>query len=173
MSRRRSQVDQIVDLITKAMDEVAKRRLALRLASDVGGWNVVMRQVRDEYADGRLHKRVRRYVTRHPVMVTEPKTIADAIHQDMAEELVEAQFGNGHIPKGIEEGDCWLAPAAPMQRMLMERTSDDAVLMIVAKRREDGTLGPAYCWTTTDELIADAQKGHRRYMELLAAEQRA
>jgi hypothetical protein len=171
MSRRRSQVDRIVNLITETMNDEAKRRLARHRPEDVGAWNLVLSQVQQEHADGRLRKRVHHYVTRHPVMATEPIEIRNAIHHDMGEEMVEAQFGNGHIPKGIQEGDCWLAPAAPMQRMLMERTDEDAVLMIVAKRGPDGKLGPAYCWTTTDELIADAQKGHRRYMELLAAEQ--
>jgi hypothetical protein len=132
-------------------------------------WRVLCARVRHDDATGKLRGRVRRYLNANPVIVATvaPKKIGDLIIDQYKREMIDDVMGEHPIPRGIREGDMWLAPGAEIQRMLMEQQTDDAVLIVTAAL-EDGQLVPSFCWTTNEELIADAQKGHRHYTELLA-----
>jgi hypothetical protein len=169
-------INKIVAEFAEALDAEAKIGLSSLPTDDTG--RVVYEVIRRERREGRLQGRVRRFLNGNPAIVRllfEGPSIdqgIEAVHRGVLEqiamELIEDVVGEHPIPRGIEEGDIWLAPSTKMQRMLMDRLGEDAVMIIVAKRDEDGTLQPAFAWTETPEVIAEAQKGHRRYLELLA-----
>jgi hypothetical protein len=167
-------IDALANAIAQALDRYASKKLR-QIAEDFdpgrwGAWPVAYDRVRTEYADGRLRSRVRRFANANPVLLVNPGAAANAILDQIIDDLVEEVVGSHPIPRGIEEGDVWLAPSTELQRMLLDRASEDAVAIVVAKRTEDGRLEPAFAWTESEEVIAEAQKGYRRYMTLLARE---
>jgi hypothetical protein len=142
-------------------------------------WRTIWRTMRAEYDDGRMRVRTHRYMRENLILpnglpnselLSGPKMTLDAVTEQYKLELIEGFMGRHPIPDGIKEGDMWLAPASEMQQMLSEREGEGAVYCVTAKADANGVLGPAYFWTNSPEMIAEAQAGHRRYMELLARE---
>lgn len=172
MSRRRD-VDKLVNALTRALGRWAHTAPAQWTDAEYDTWQVLWRQMREDYESGRLRSRVHKLVNANPVLVAAgtPKQLMDKIVEQYQNEMIESVIGGRHhIPRGIEHGDMWLAPAAEVQRRLQDKQGEDAVFVVMAKRDEDGRLVPSFFWTEDEELIAEAQKGHRRYMELVARE---
>ena len=69
-------------------------------------------------------------------------------------------------PYGMNEGDKWLAPDSPIQHEL----DAEGLVLIHEMMVKDGKLQECLYTTSDPELIAEAQKGHERYVAEIAAQ---
>lgn len=71
-------------------------------------------------------------------------------------------MGKRRGPYGTNEGDKWLSPRSPIQDMLDEK--DPGKILVNEMLVKDGELQEVVYATDDEELIAEAQAGHERYI---------
>jgi hypothetical protein len=166
MARHR-EIDAFVRVVAGRV--VSHALTKLQAGEDDGAMRYLWLRVVAEYRTGKLARRVRAYVKKYPLTLGDPAVVWSEMFKEIGTDAISEAVGNfGDIPPGIEPGDMWLTPGGSIQKMLLEKVGDDAIMVIEARRAEDGSLEPALFWTENEEIIAEAQKGHRKYMELLA-----
>lgn len=173
MSAQRKDFNYKVYLITNGLAKYCAKKLKETDSEDkeMKGWIGIWSIVLQEYHDNKLRQRVVNFIKRNPAYLGSTLgVVGNAILESICDEMIEEVMGYPkRLPNGIQEGDMWLVPASEVQQMIMQE-HEDGVAVMMAKKDEDGILQPAFFWTENEEIIAEAQKGHRRYMELLARE---